>query len=81
MGRRSGTRVLFSLPNCSATFSQLVDEWATGNPDLLAYFGGQSLVSQSHGQSCMAYFKSIYRVKGLHFLDEPEAALSAAGRS
>jgi predicted ATPase len=26
----------------------------------------------------MAYFKSIYRVKGLHFLDEPEAALSPA---
>ena len=24
----------------------------------------------------MAYFKSIYKVKGLHFLDEPEAALS-----
>jgi predicted ATPase len=24
----------------------------------------------------MAYFQSIYQVKGLHFLDEPEAALS-----
>jgi predicted ATPase len=24
----------------------------------------------------MAYFKSIYKVKGLHFMDEPEAALS-----
>jgi predicted ATPase len=66
----------FFSPELFRNFSQLVDEWATGNPDLLAYFGGQSLVSQSHGQSCMAYFKSIYRVRGLHFLDEPEAALS-----
>ncbi|BBO72343.1 hypothetical protein DSCA_62730 [Desulfosarcina alkanivorans] len=66
----------FFSPELFRNFSQLVDEWASGNPDLLGYFGGQSLVTQSHGQSCMAYFQSIYRVKGLHFLDEPEAALS-----
>jgi len=57
-------------------FSQLVDEWAASNPGLLDYFGGQSLVSQSHGQSFMAFFKAIYKVKGLHLLDEPETALS-----
>lgn len=66
----------FFSPELFRNFSQLVDEWAAGNPALLTYFGGQSLVTQSHGQSCMAYFESIYRVKGLHFLDEPEAALS-----
>ncbi len=66
----------FFSPELFRNFSQLVDEWATSNPGLLTYFGGQSLVSQSHGQSCMAYFQSIYQVKGLHFLDEPEAALS-----
>ena len=68
----------FFSPDLFRNFSQLVDEWATSNPGLLSYFGGQSLVTQSHGQSCMSYFKSIYRVKGLHFLDEPEAALSPA---
>ena len=68
----------FFSPDLFRNFSQLVDEWATSNPGLLTYFGGQSLVTQSHGQSCMSYFKSIYRVKGLHFLDEPEAALSPA---
>jgi predicted ATPase len=68
----------FFSPELFRNFSQLVDEWAAGSPDLLGYFGGDSLVTQSHGQSCMAYFKSIYRVKGLHFLDEPEAALSPA---
>jgi predicted ATPase len=57
-------------------FSQLVDEWAASNPGLLEYFGGKSLVSQSHGQSFMAFFKAIYKVKGLHLLDEPETALS-----
>ena len=66
----------FFSPELFRNFSQLVDEWATGNPGLLDYFGGQSLITQSHGQSCMAYFQSVYRVKGLHFLDEPEAALS-----
>ena len=66
----------FFSPELFRNFSQLVEEWSVRNPDLLTYFGGESLMTQSHGQSCMAYFKSIYKVKGLHFLDEPEAALS-----
>ena len=33
-------------------------------------------MTKSHGQSLMAYFNSRYRIKGLYFLDEPEAALS-----
>lgn len=66
----------FFSPELFRNFSQLVEEWSVSNPGLLAYFGGESLITLSHGQSCMAYFKSIYKVKGLHFLDEPEAALS-----
>lgn len=57
-------------------FAQYVDEWAAADPDLLDYFGGKSLVAQSHGQSLMSFFKSRYRIRGLHFLDEPETALS-----
>lgn len=70
----------FFSPELFRHFSQLVDEWARESPDLLAYFGGKSFVTQSHGQSCMAYFKSRFKIKGIHFLDEPEAALSPASQ-
>ena len=39
-------------------------------------FGGKSLMTQSHGQSLMSFFKARYRIKGLYLLDEPETALS-----
>jgi predicted ATPase len=57
-------------------FTQLVDEWEADNPGQIDYFGGKSLVSQSHGQSIMSFFKSRYQIKGLYLLDEPETALS-----
>jgi predicted ATPase len=66
----------FFSPELFRNFSQLVDDWAASSPGMLEYYGGESLTDKSHGQSCMAYFKSIYKVKGLHFMDEPEAALS-----
>jgi predicted ATPase len=57
-------------------FAQYLDEWAATDPGMLEYFGGKSLMSQSHGQSFMSFFRARYRVKGLHLLDEPETALS-----
>lgn len=57
-------------------FAAYVDEWAAADPDFLEYFGGKSLVAQSHGQSLMSFFKARYQIKGLHLLDEPETALS-----
>ena len=57
-------------------FSKLLDEWAAQNPEQLKYFGGKSLITQSHGQSFMSFFKARYQIKGLYFLDEPETALS-----
>ncbi|MDY6903266.1 MAG: AAA family ATPase [Thermodesulfobacteriota bacterium] len=57
-------------------FKNVLDEWATSDPGQLKYFGGQSLVTQSTGQSMMAYFRSRYQIQGLYFLDEPETALS-----
>jgi predicted ATPase len=57
-------------------FTRAVDEWAVSDPGQLRYFGGKSLVTQSHGQSLMAYFRSRYQVCGLYLLDEPETALS-----
>ncbi|MDI6719670.1 MAG: AAA family ATPase [Methanomicrobiales archaeon] len=57
-------------------FARLLDEWAAADPDLLHYFGSESLMEKSHGQSHMAFFRSRFRIKGLYLLDEPENALS-----
>jgi predicted ATPase len=57
-------------------FVRLLDEWARTDPGQLDYFGGKSLVTQSHGQSLLSFFRSRYRVRGLYLLDEPETALS-----
>jgi predicted ATPase len=57
-------------------FAKALDEWAAVDPGHLEYFGGKSLMTQSHGQSIMSYFRSRYRIKGLYLLDEPETALS-----
>ena len=52
-------------------FKSILDEWAASDPGQLKYFGGKSLVTQSHGQSMMCYFRSRYQIKGLYLLDEP----------
>jgi predicted ATPase len=57
-------------------FAQLVDVWEADNPGQIDFFGGKSLLTQSHGQSIMSFFKSRYKIKGLYLLDEPETALS-----
>lgn len=61
-------------------FAQIVDEWATMDPGLLDYFGGKSLMIQSHGQSLMSFFRSRFKIKGLYLLDEPETALSPSSQ-
>ncbi len=68
----------FFSPELFRNFSQLVDEWAVNSPGILEYYGGASLITQSHGQSTMAYFRSMYNRRGVFFMDEPEAALSPA---
>ncbi len=60
----------------SKNFATYLDEWAASDPGILEYFGGKSLMTQSHGQSLMSFFKARYRFKGLYLLDEPETALS-----
>lgn len=65
----------FSADNAKF-FAQLLEEWAVADPGQLEYFGGKSLVTQSHGQSSMTLFRARYRIPGLYFMDEPEAALS-----
>jgi len=57
-------------------FAVILDEWAHDDPGQLKYFGGESLLTQSHGQSLMSYFRARYPIRGLYLLDEPETALS-----
>ncbi|SHK42455.1 Predicted ATPase [Desulfatibacillum alkenivorans DSM 16219] len=57
-------------------FAFLVEEWETTSPGVLEYYGGKSLVTQSHGQSLMSFFSAVTKRPGLYFLDEPETALS-----
>jgi len=57
-------------------FAQLLDEWANETPDILEYFGGKSLMTQSHGQSILSFFRARYEREGIYFMDEPETALS-----
>jgi len=57
-------------------FAQILDEWAAADPGSLDYFGGESLITKSHGQSLMSFFKARYKIKGIYFMDEPETALS-----
>jgi len=57
-------------------FARLLDEWAAADPGQLKYFGGKSLMEQSHGQSLMSFFKARYKLRGLYLVDEPETALS-----
>ena len=57
-------------------FSQSLDEWAVASPEIFNYYGGKSLITQSHGQSIMSFFKARYQIKGIYFMDEPETALS-----
>jgi predicted ATPase len=57
-------------------FAEILDEWAAADAGQLDGFGGKSLVTQSHGQSYLSYFRARYRIRGLYLLDEPETALS-----
>ena len=57
-------------------FAHILDEWAASDPGVLTYFGGESLMTKSHGQCNMAYFSSRFKINGLYLMDEPEAALS-----
>ena len=66
----------FFSSNLFQNFARILDEWAAADPGVLEYFGGRSLLTQSHGQSLMSFFRARFTVKGLYLLDEPETALS-----
>jgi predicted ATPase len=61
-------------------FADFIDDVALCDPGRLKYHGGRILNVLSHGQGILSYLTTRYRVRGLYFLDEPEAALSPASQ-
>jgi predicted ATPase len=61
-------------------FADFLDDVALCDPGRLSYHGGHLLNTLSHGQAILSYFGGRYGIKGLYFLDEPEAALSPASQ-
>jgi predicted ATPase len=57
-------------------FADFLDDVALCDPGRLKYHGGRILNTLSHGEGILSYFSSRYHIKGIYFLDEPEAALS-----
>lgn len=57
-------------------FADFLDDVALCDPGRLKYHGGHILNTLSHGEGILSYFQGRFRLKGLYFLDEPEAALS-----
>lgn len=57
-------------------FACMLEGWATADPGQLNFLGGRSLLTQSHGQSVLSFFRARYAIRGLYLMDEPETALS-----
>lgn len=57
-------------------FADFLDDVALCDPGRLKYHGGKILNTLSHGEAILTYFGGRFHIKGLYFLDEPEAALS-----
>ena len=61
-------------------FADFLDDIALCDPGRLKYHAGRILNTLSHGEGILSYFASRYHIKGIYFLDEPEAALSPASQ-
>jgi predicted ATPase len=61
-------------------FAEFLDDASAVDPGRLKYFGGTRITTQSHGEGILSFFRGRYRIRGLYFLDEPEAALSPASQ-
>ncbi len=57
-------------------FADFLDDVALCDPGRLTYHGGHLLNTLSHGEGFLAYFGTRYNLRGVYFLDEPEAAFS-----
>ena len=60
--------------------ADFLDDVAICDPGRLKYHGGRILNTLSHGEGMLSYFAGRFNIKGLYFLDEPEAALSPSSQ-
>ncbi|MFC2038093.1 AAA family ATPase [Chloroflexota bacterium] len=60
--------------------ADFVDDLALCDPGRLKYHGGHILNTLSHGEGILSYCRTRFQIKGLYFLDEPEAALSPSSQ-
>jgi predicted ATPase len=61
-------------------FADFLDDVAICDPGRLKYHGGRILNTLSHGEGILSYFETRYHIKGIYFIDEPEAALSPSSQ-
>lgn len=61
-------------------WAEFLDDLSQIDPGQAKYHGGKELTLRSRGEGLLAYFRGRYRIPGLYFLDEPEAALSPASQ-
>jgi len=61
-------------------WAEFIDDVSELDPGQAKYHGGEKLTLRSRGEGLLAYFRGRYRIPGLYFLDEPEAALSPASQ-
>jgi predicted ATPase len=61
-------------------FADFLDDVALCDPGRLQYHGGHMLNTLSHGEGILSYFRGRFHIRGIYFLDEPEAALSPASQ-
>jgi len=60
--------------------ADFLDDVALCDPGRLKYHGGHILNMLSHGEGILSYFSGRFDVRGIYFLDEPEAALSPSSQ-
>ena len=60
--------------------ADFLDDVALCDPGRLRYHGGRILNTLSHGEGILSYFRGRFGLRGLYFLDEPEAALSPSSQ-
>lgn len=60
--------------------AEFLDDVSLVDPGQMKYFGGRTLLDQSHGEGMLTFFEGRYAIRGLYALDEPEAALSPASQ-
>jgi predicted ATPase len=58
------------------SFFNIASELDELGPEVLEYYGGQSLHTRSHGETFFTLLEHKFTRNGLFLLDEPEAALS-----